>query len=66
MYQKEIRDYIIEHKEEFGKELARLCAIEGTNGPEVPGKPYGIGPGDVLDTFLETPLTYGSQTENWD
>ena len=66
MYQKQIKEYIEAHRDEFLQDLARLIAIDSTNGPEAPGKPYGEGPAEVLDVFLELAAAYGFHTENWD
>ncbi|MBR6500710.1 MAG: Sapep family Mn(2+)-dependent dipeptidase, partial [Firmicutes bacterium] len=66
MYQKQIKEYILAHQEEFLKDLAKLIAVDSVRGEEVPGKPYGEGPAKALDVFLELAAGYGFHTENWE
>ena len=66
MYQKQIKEYILSHRDEFLADLEKLIAIDSVNGPELPGKPYGEGPAQALDAFLELAAAYGFHTENWD
>ena len=66
MYQNQIKEYILAHREEFLADLAKLVAVDSVRGEELPGKPYGEGPAKALDMFLELASSYGFHTENWD
>ena len=63
---KQLEEYIQQHWQEFQRDLKKLVAIDSAYGTEREGKPYGDGPADALDAFLNIARGYGFPAENWD
>lgn len=66
MNTKIIDRFFEEHRKEFLQDLARLIAIDSTQGAPEPGMPFGRGPAQALEVALEIAAGYGLYTENWD
>ena len=48
MYQKQLADYFVHHRQELIDDICRLVAIDSVGGDALPGMPYGDGPAKAL------------------
>jgi len=65
-YEKEISEYIENHKEEMLNDLSELVRINSEKMPEKPGMPYGEGPFKALERATGMLKGYGFKMSNYD
>lgn len=64
MYQDAIRTYYAGQQAPLVEAVSRLCRIDSTLGPALPGKPFGEGPAAALEEFLALAREWGLAGQN--
>ena len=64
--EKTIKNWLLEHEEEFIQDLFTLVRINSVRGETKEGLPFGEGPKEALDAGLKICERYGFHTKNWD
>ncbi|MBR1556046.1 MAG: Sapep family Mn(2+)-dependent dipeptidase, partial [Oscillospiraceae bacterium] len=65
-YQKEIHEYLKNHKSEMLDLLGKLVTVRSVQGDALEGMPFGTEPAKALGIMLDACREYGFQTENLD
>ena len=63
---KTIKEWLLEHEEEFVQDLFTLVRIHSVRGEAKGNLPFGEGPKEALDAGLKICDRYGFSTKNWD
>ena len=61
-----IKNWLLEHEEEFVQDLSALVRINSVRGETRGDLPFGEGPKDALDAGLKICDRYGFHTKNWE
>ena len=64
--EKTIKNWLLEHEEEFVQDLSALVRVNSVRGETKGDLPFGEGPKDALDAGLKICDRYGFHTKNWD
>ena len=63
---KTIKEWLLEHEEEFVQDLFTLVRIHSVRGETKEDLPFGEGPKEALDAGLKICESYGFHIQNWD
>lgn len=66
MYQKLLKEYVQQHRQEMIDDICRLVAIESVGGEVQPGMPYGDGPAAALSAAMALAQDMGFTVVNYD
>ena len=64
--EKTIKEWLLEHEDEFLKDLFTLIRIDSVRGEAREGVPFGDGPKEALEAGLKICEGYGFHTKNWE
>lgn len=66
MYQEKVEAYIDSHIDEMIEDVKTLVRIDSKKGMAVPGKPFGVGPAQVLEAAQNMMEKYEFTTRNYE